>query len=102
MKHWPSHLFPLILLGLLAALSFWLQKTVDRDETPKTKVVRHDADATVENMSARRFDENGQVKYRLVAPFMQHFADDDSSELDLPTLVTYRPDAPPVTMNTLP
>jgi lipopolysaccharide export system protein LptC len=99
MKNWPSHLFPVILLGLLAGLSFWLQKTVDRDEAPKNKVLRHDADATVENMSARRFDENGQVKYRLVAPFMKHFADDDSSELDSPTLVAYRPDAPPVTIS---
>lgn len=96
MKNWPSHLFPLILLGLLAGLSFWLQKTVDRDDTPQSKALRHDPDATVENLSVRRFDENGRVKYRLIAPFMMHFADDDSSELQSPTLVTYRPDAPPV------
>lgn len=99
MKHWPSHLFPVILLGLLAALSFWLQKTVDRNEMPKSKVIRHDPDATVENFVARRFDENGKVKYRLISPFMMHFADDDSSELELPTLVSYRPDAPPVTIS---
>ena len=99
MRNWPSHLFPVILLSLLAGLSFWLQKTVDRDETPKAKVVRHDPDAIVENLSARRLDENGQVKYRLVAPYMMHFADDDSSELQSPTLVTYRPDAPPVTIS---
>lgn len=98
MKNWSSHLFPVILLGLLAGLSFWLQRTVDRDEVPKTKVVRHDPDAIVENISARRFDENGQVKYRLIAPYMMHFGDDDSSELQSPTLVNYRPGAPPVTI----
>jgi len=99
MRHWPSHLFPVILLGLLAGLSFWLQKTVDREEAPRAKVLRHDPDATAENFVARRLDENGQVKYRLIAPFMMHFADDDSSELQSPTLVTYRPDAPPVTIS---
>jgi lipopolysaccharide export system protein LptC len=99
MKNWPSHLFPVILLSLLAGLSFWLQKTVDRDDAPKVKAVRHEPDAIAENFSARRFDENGQLKFRLVAPFMMHYADDDSSELRSPTLVAYRPDAPPVTIS---
>jgi lipopolysaccharide export system protein LptC len=99
MKHWPGHLFPVILLGVLAALSFWLQTIVERGETPPAKIVRHEADTVVENFSARRLDENGQVKYRLIAPYMMHFADDDSSELKSPTLVAYRPDAPPVTVS---
>lgn len=99
MKNWPGHFFPVVLLGILAGLSFWLQKVVDRGEAPSAKVVRHDPDTVVENFSARRFDENGKVKYRLVAPYMVHFQDDDSSLLTSPTLITYRPDAPPVTIS---
>jgi lipopolysaccharide export system protein LptC len=99
MKNWPSQAFPIILLGFLAALSFWLQKSVDRNELPATAEVRHAPDAIAENFSARRFDENGKVKFRLVAPYMEHFPDDDSSVLKAPTLVTYRPDAPPVTIS---
>lgn len=99
MKNWPSHLFPVVLLGVLTALSFWLQKVVDRGEAPPAKIVRHDPDTVVENFTARRFDENGKVKYRLIAPYMMHFQDDDSSELKSPTLITYRPDAAPVTVS---
>ena len=99
MKHWPSQLFPVIVLAVLAGLSFWLQSTVDRGESKNDGKFRHDPDATAENFTVRRFGPNGQVKYRLIAPFMKHFADDDSSELDLPTLVAYRPDAPPVTIS---
>ncbi len=99
MKNWPSNIFPVVLLALLTALSFWLQKVVDRGETPQEKVVRHDPDTVIENFTARRFDEFGKVKYRLIAPYMSHFQSDDSSELKLPTLVTYRLDAPPVTIS---
>lgn len=99
MKNWPSHLFPVVLLAVLTALSFWLQKVVDRGDTQQEKIVRHDPDTVIENFSARRFDETGKVKYRLIAPHMMHFQDDDSSLLQSPTLVTYRPDAAPVTIS---
>jgi lipopolysaccharide export system protein LptC len=51
-----------------------------------------------DNFVMRRFDETGVVKYRLSAPHMKHYPDDDSSILTNPTLITYRPDAPPVTI----
>ena len=98
MKHWPSQLFPIILLALLAGLSFWLQKAIDSDAPRPDSKLRHDPDAIAENIIARRFDENGQVKYRLTAPHLVHFPDDDSSVLPNPTLTTYRPESPPVTI----
>ncbi|QRM20619.1 LPS export ABC transporter periplasmic protein LptC [Dechloromonas sp. TW-R-39-2] len=99
MKHWPSQLFPIILLALLAALSFWLQKTVDQEEQRHDSKLRHDPDAIAENFIARRFNEDGQVKYRLTAPYLVHYPDDDSSELKSPVLTSYRPEAPPVTVS---
>jgi len=99
MKHWPSHTFPIILLALLAALSFWLQKSVDRNEAPHDGKFRHDPDAIAENFSIRRFDDNGQLKYRLTSPYLVHFGDDDSSLVTMPTLINYRQDAPPITLS---
>lgn len=98
MKHWPSQLFPVILLALLAGLSFWLQKAVDL-ETPKHDgKLRHDPDSIAENFVARRFDHQGRVRYRLTAPYMEHFPDDDTSLLTSPVLTSLRADAPPVTV----
>ena len=98
MKHWPSQLFPIILLALLAGLSFWLQKAVDIGDSKHDGKQRHDPDAIAENFVVRRFDDTGNVKYRLTAPHLVHYPDDDSSELHSPVLVSYRAEAPPVTV----
>ena len=98
MKHWPSQIIPIVLLAILAALSFWLQRTVDREETKSDAKLRHDPDAYAENFIVRRFDNTGKVKYRLTSPYLVHYGDDDSSELKSPTLISFRADAPPVTV----
>jgi lipopolysaccharide export system protein LptC len=96
MKHWPSQLFPVMVLVILAGLSFWLQSTVDRGEAKNDGKFRHDPDAIAENFTVRRFDQNGQVKYRLTAPYLVHFPDDDTSEVKSPVLTSYRPEGAPV------
>lgn len=98
MKHWPSQFFGIALLAALAALSFWLQSTVNQNAASNDGKLRHDPDAMAENFIARRFDHNGTVRYRLSGPSMVHYADDDSSELRDPLLVSYRADAPNVTV----
>ena len=98
MKSWPSQTFPIILLALLAGLTFWLQKTITGDDAKHDGKLRHDPDAIAENFMVRRLDETGHIKYRLTAPYLAHFPDDDSSELKSPTLISYRPDAPTVTI----
>lgn len=98
MKFGSSQLFVIVLLTLLAGLSFWLQRAVAPTEVIKNGKHRHDPDAMAENFMIRQFDERGQVKYRLTAPYMEHFPDDDSSELKSPTLTHYRPNAAPLTL----
>jgi lipopolysaccharide export system protein LptC len=90
MKSWPAQLLPVALLALLAALTFWLRQTVEDNTPPPPKAPTHDVDATAENFTVRRYDETGRIKYRLTAPHLQHFADDDSSQVDSPVLVGYR------------
>jgi lipopolysaccharide export system protein LptC len=98
MKHWPSQLFPIIVLALLAGLTFWLQSAVDHSDEKHDGKLRHDPDAIAENFVARRFDETGHVKYRLSGPYMEHYPDDDTSVLKLPVLISYRPNTPPLTI----
>ncbi len=98
MKYWPSQIFPIAVLAVLAALTFWLQRTVETEEIRSNGKLRHDPDTIAENFEVRRLDQNGQVKYRLTAPYMTHFPDDDTSLLKSPKLIAYRPDAPPLTL----
>ena len=101
MRSGSSQLFAIVLLALLAGLSFWLKKAVEPPEVDRTGKLRHDPDAIAENFSVRQYGANGLVAQRLVAPFMVHYPDDDTSELKSPTLVRYRPDAPQVTITAL-
>ncbi len=98
MRHWPSQLFPIILLGALAGLTFWLQNVVNGSDGNHDGKLRHDPDAIAENAVVRRFDESGAVKYRLTSPYLEHFPDDDSTELKSPVLTSYRPKSPDVTV----
>lgn len=98
MKNWPSQIFPLVFLTLLAGLSFWLQSSVDHDEPRSNSKQHHNPDAYAENFSVRRFDAAGQLKYRLTSPSLIHYADDESSELESPILTSYSPNAAPVTI----
>lgn len=91
-RHWPSQLFPVIVLGLLAGLSFLLMRAIEFPETRSDGKFRHDPDAIAENFTVLRYDQDGQLRYRLEAPSMRHFADDDSSLIDSPRLTHYRPD----------
>ncbi len=94
MKHWTSQLYPLLVLALLAGLSFWLEQAVYLPEPKRDGKQRHDPDGFVENFTIRRFSAEGLLQYRLAAPYMQHFADDDSSLVREPRLTYYKPGAP--------
>ena len=96
MKYGPTQLFPIFLLALMAGLSFLLERAVAPEPAQEDSKRLHHTDAIAENIVARRFDDAGHVKYRLIAPYLVHFSDDDSSELRDPLLVNYRPAAAPV------
>ncbi len=73
MRFGSNQLFVVVLLALLAGLSFWLQRAVTPVEIVRDGKLRHDPDAMAENFLVRQFDEKGRVKYRLTAPYMMHF-----------------------------
>ena len=99
MKFGSSQWFTIVLLALLAGLSFWLQRAVAPGETKLDGKLRHDPDSMAENFLLRQFDDQGRVKYRLTAPYLEHYPDDDASQLKNPILIQYRPDAPSLTVS---
>lgn len=98
MKNWSGQIFPIALLALIAGLSFWLQASLAPAESGAARVDDSAPDAFAENFQIRRHDDSGELKYRLSAPYLQHFPKDDSSEIRNPELIAYRKDAPPVTV----
>ncbi len=98
MKRWSGQIFPLVLLTALAALSFWLERAADLPESRHDGKLRHDPDSIVENFTVRRMNAQGQLQYRLNSPYMEHYADDDSSLIRQPQLVHYRPGLPDMSL----
>jgi lipopolysaccharide export system protein LptC len=88
-KNIGATLFPLLLLGLLAALTFWLQRTTNFDDPLSRAKARHDPDSFIEHFTVQRFDMSGDLKNFLVADRLVHFPDDDSTEVMQPALTVY-------------
>jgi lipopolysaccharide export system protein LptC len=77
---------PVILLAVVAALSFWLERAVER-QRPGAPPARNAPDFWASDFSVRNFDEQGRMRYTLRADEMIHFADRDSVELRSPQFV---------------
>jgi lipopolysaccharide export system protein LptC len=82
-----SILFPLVVVGLLAAASFWLQYVVQRERPSVTGANRHDPDAYVEKFEVERFDETGRLQSRLSAEHAVHYPDNDVADMTQPRMV---------------
>lgn len=75
---------PLTVVGVLAAMTFWLGHVAESQIPGSDTSFRHDPDYIVENFNALSFDEHGGVRYRLMAARMVHYMDDDTTELIQP------------------
>lgn len=89
--------FPVVLLFLLAALTFWLERATQTDDDGRNGKNRHDPDYIVDNFHVRRFDVDGKLQHTLVAQKMLHYPDDDSTKVVLPRLTYHR--SPPAHVN---
>lgn len=94
-----STLFPLSLLGALAALTFWLSNAVQLPAEDPSGKHRHDPDYFIENFSLRKLDPQGILHYALTAKRMQHFPDDDSTITSATKLEYMRPNRPKLIIN---
>ncbi|SDI49780.1 LPS export ABC transporter periplasmic protein LptC [Propionivibrio dicarboxylicus] len=97
MKHWGSALFPLTLLGALAALTFWLRYATELPEIRHDGKHRHDPDFIVSDATLRKIGPSGTLAYTLKAAEIHHYPDDGSSDLIKPDLVYLSAKGPTIT-----
>ena len=69
--------------------SFWLLQDLERSERAERAPQLHEPDYTLDAMVRRTTDESGQLKNILRALRVEHFPDDDSTELASPHLEIY-------------
>ena len=92
-----SNLFPLALMALLAALTYWLDRVVQGPAASPNALLRHDPDYMVDKLLATRMDTKGRIKNTLHSVRLVHFPDDDTTELESPRFMSYAK-ASPVTI----
>ncbi len=94
----PTSWLPLTVLGLLVAMTLWLNQLVQPGATHGGGALRHDPDTMVEKFNARKLGEDGRVLYTLAARKMVHYPDDDSAFLESLTLEAFEPRQPKITI----
>ena len=98
LKHHSGQLFPIALLALVAALTYWLDvRLAPKAERPDWRQ-EHRPDTIVEDFEIRRLNAEGVLQYRLKAPHLVHYPDDDSAEVTTPHITLYRPSGAPLTL----
>ena len=83
MKHTGS-LFPLLLVGVLAGLTFWLQTISQGPAGDRSGRYRHDPDFIIDTFSVRSFGSSGALQHTLSATRMLHYPDDDTTTVIAP------------------
>ena len=91
-------LAPLVLVGALAALTFWLDRLGQGTDRDIIGPSRHDPDFIVDRLTAVSMNAAGIASYTLSAARMTHYPDDDSTLLMDPTFVSYGSAKAPVTI----
>lgn len=82
-------LLPLMILALLAGFTFWLEQTSQGEPRASGAKARHDPDFWVDRFTLRRFDTKGNLLHALTAKRLEHFPDDDSTEVAAPHLQSF-------------
>lgn len=86
--------FPLVLAGLMALLTFWIYQTVEQQGPKNDGSNRHDPDYIMENFVTSQTDTLGRLRYVLAAAKMLHYPDDDSTVLEQPKFTQYSTNKP--------
>lgn len=81
---------PLLVLLLLAALSFWIERSVQTLSNDNT-TGEADPEGIMENFDALRTDPTGRPQYRLSAKKLKHYTGSKRTELESPHFVLLDP-----------
>ena len=89
---------PVLLLGGLAALTYWLDAQVQAPLERRDGSTRHDPDVFLDNFRAVTFDAQGHPRETLAATHAEHYPDDDSAVVIQPHLALTEVGRPTVTV----
>jgi lipopolysaccharide export system protein LptC len=89
---------PVLLLGSLAALTYWLDAQIQPPPPRKDGATRHDPDLFVENFRAVTYDADGRVRQSLAGRRAEHFPDDNTIDVVAPALAQTAPGEPAITL----
>jgi lipopolysaccharide export system protein LptC len=92
-------LMPLILMGALTLLTFWLvQKNTPPEKSTIERVRLHEPDYTIKNGALSALNELGNTKYRILGNKVTHYDDDASIDILTPRMRLFQTDKAPVTV----
>jgi lipopolysaccharide export system protein LptC len=90
---------PLILMGTLTLITFWLVRKNTPPEHSKLERVRlHEPDYIIQNGTLSALNEQGSTKYRILGDKVTHYDDDASIDILLPRMRLFQPNKAPVTV----
>jgi lipopolysaccharide export system protein LptC len=93
-----TRLFPLALMLSLALLTLWLDHQARVEGGDRGSARRHDPDYLVSNFTTTTFDRQGHAETVLSAAEMEHYPDDDTTELTAPRVVQAKAEQPRFTV----
>jgi len=92
-------LMPLILMGALTLVTFWLVKNNSPIEKSVVERVRlHEPDYTITNGALSALNEFGNTKYRILGKKVIHYDDDASIDIETPRMRLFPPEKSPITV----
>ena len=90
---------PLILMGTLTLVTFWLvKKNTPAEKSAIERVRLHEPDYTITNGALSALDEFGNTKYRVLGKKVTHYDDDASIDIETPRIRLFPPEKAPVTV----
>jgi lipopolysaccharide export system protein LptC len=92
-------LMPLILMGALTLVTFWLvQKVAPPEKSTLERVRLHEPDYTITNGALSALNEMGNTKYRILGNKVIHYDDDASIDILTPRMRLFQLDKAPITV----
>jgi lipopolysaccharide export system protein LptC len=92
-------LTPLLLMGLLTLVTFYLvEKNTPQEKTTQERVRLHEPDYTIKDGSLSALNEQGGTKYRVLGKKLIHYDDDASIDILTPRMRLFQTDKAPVTV----
>jgi lipopolysaccharide export system protein LptC len=92
-------LMPLILMGALTLVTFWLvQKGAPPEKSMLERARLHEPDYTITNGALSALNKTGSTKYRILGKKVIHYDDDASIDILAPRMRLFQLDKTPVTV----